>query len=138
MNSIKIDKRKEKLDFLYNRQQSWNPKQAITLKHLIAYNNLRTYINLKGIIGMLVTGCHVWNHAYEHDNWVTLIFVATQRQRWIGYFFYLYLTLNLDDTFFLFTPHDIEIIPNLVCKPCSCSWFGICSKLPICTSKLPF
>jgi hypothetical protein len=26
-----------------------NPKQAITLKHLITYNNLKMYINLKSI-----------------------------------------------------------------------------------------
>jgi hypothetical protein len=31
------------------------------------YNNLRTYINPKGMIGMLVIGRHVWSHAYEHD-----------------------------------------------------------------------
>ncbi len=41
----KIDKRKEKLGLLYSRQQSWNTKQAITLKYLITYSNLRTYIN---------------------------------------------------------------------------------------------
>jgi hypothetical protein len=45
---------------------SWNPKQAITLQHLIVYSNLRTYINPKGTIGMPITGRHVW-HAYEHD-----------------------------------------------------------------------
>ncbi len=43
------NKRREELDLLYNRQQSWNPKQAITLKHLIAYNNLKTYINPKSV-----------------------------------------------------------------------------------------
>ncbi len=53
---------------LYNHQQSWNPKQAITLKHLIAYNNLRTYINPKSMIGMPVTSHHVWGHAYVHEN----------------------------------------------------------------------
>jgi hypothetical protein len=43
----KTNKRSEELGLLYNRQQSWNPKQAITLKHLISYGNLWTYINLK-------------------------------------------------------------------------------------------
>jgi hypothetical protein len=37
------------------------------LKHLITYSNLRTYINPKGMIGMPITGRHVWGHAYEHD-----------------------------------------------------------------------
>jgi hypothetical protein len=46
---LKNNKRREELDLLYNRQQSWNPKQAITLKHLIAYNNLKTYINPKSV-----------------------------------------------------------------------------------------
>ncbi len=45
----KIDKRKEKLDLLYSRQQSWNPTQAITLKYLIMYSNLITYINPKNV-----------------------------------------------------------------------------------------
>jgi hypothetical protein len=40
----------------------------MTLKHLIAYNNIRMYINLKGMIGMLVTDRHIWGHAYKHDN----------------------------------------------------------------------
>jgi len=31
------------------------------------YINLRTYINLKGMIDMPVIGHHVWGHAYEHD-----------------------------------------------------------------------
>jgi hypothetical protein len=31
------------------------------------YNNLRRYINLKGMIGMPVTTRHVWGHAYECD-----------------------------------------------------------------------
>ncbi len=42
--------------------------KAETLKHLIVYNNLRAYINPKGMIGMLITGHHVWGHAYGHDN----------------------------------------------------------------------
>jgi hypothetical protein len=50
------------LTFFYNCQQSWNPKQAKIVKHLIAYNNLKTYINPKGMIGMLVTSRHVWGH----------------------------------------------------------------------------
>jgi hypothetical protein len=58
----------EKLDFLYSFQQSWNLKQAIILKHLIAYSNLRAYINSKGMINMLITGRHVWGHAYGHEN----------------------------------------------------------------------
>jgi hypothetical protein len=58
----------EELDLLYSRKQSWNPKQAITLKHLIMYNNLRTYINFKGMIDMPITDRHVWGHAYGHDN----------------------------------------------------------------------
>jgi hypothetical protein len=33
------------------------------------YNNLRTYINPKGMIGMLITGRHVWGHAYGLDNY---------------------------------------------------------------------
>ncbi len=32
------------------------------------YNNIRAYINPKGMIGMHVTGRHVWGHAYGHDN----------------------------------------------------------------------
>jgi hypothetical protein len=52
---------------LYSCQQRWNPKQAITLKHLIAYSNLRMYINLKGMIDMPVIGLHVWGHVYGHD-----------------------------------------------------------------------
>jgi len=67
-NFRKIDKRREELGLLYTRQQSWNPKQAITLKHLISYNNLRMYINPKGMIGMPIIGRHVWGHAYGHDN----------------------------------------------------------------------
>jgi hypothetical protein len=59
MNSRKIDKKREELGLLYNRQQSWNSKQAITLKHLIAYSNLRTYINPKNMISMPVTDCCV-------------------------------------------------------------------------------
>jgi hypothetical protein len=59
--------RREELGLLYSYQQSWNPKQAITLKHIISYSNLRTYINPKGMIGMPVTGYHVWGHAYKHD-----------------------------------------------------------------------
>jgi len=51
----------EELGLLYSHQQSWNLKQAITLKHLIAYNNS------KGMIGMPVTDRHVWGHAYGHD-----------------------------------------------------------------------
>jgi hypothetical protein len=31
------------------------------------YNNLKMYINPKGMIGMPKTGRHVWDHAYEHD-----------------------------------------------------------------------
>jgi hypothetical protein len=49
MNSKKIDKKREELGLLYNYQQSWNPKQAITLKHLIAYNNCKMYINPKSV-----------------------------------------------------------------------------------------
>jgi hypothetical protein len=41
--------------------------KVITLKHLIIYSNLKTYINPKGMIGMPVTNRHVWSHAYEHD-----------------------------------------------------------------------
>jgi len=67
-NSRKIDKSKEELGLLYSRQQSWNLKQAITLKHLIMYINLKTYINPKGMIGMPIIGHHVWDHAYGHDN----------------------------------------------------------------------
>jgi hypothetical protein len=63
----------EELGLLYNYQQSWNPKQAITLKHLIAYNNLRTYINPKGMIGMPIIDCHVWDHAYGHDKELALM-----------------------------------------------------------------
>jgi hypothetical protein len=33
--------------------------KAENLKHLIVYNNLRRYINLKGMIGMPVTTRHV-------------------------------------------------------------------------------
>jgi len=33
------------------------------------YNNLTTYINPKGMIGMLVSCRHVWGHAYGHDNY---------------------------------------------------------------------
>ncbi len=57
----------EKFGLLYNLQQSWNPKQAITLKHIITYITLRAYINPKGIIGMPITGHHIWSRAYEHD-----------------------------------------------------------------------
>jgi len=32
------------------------------------YINLKTYINPKGMIGMPITGHHVWGHAYGHDN----------------------------------------------------------------------
>ncbi len=63
----------KELGLLYSRQQSWNPKQAITLKHLIAYNNLRTYINLKCMIDMPIIGCLVWGHAYGHDKIIILI-----------------------------------------------------------------
>jgi len=38
------------------------------------YNNLKTYINLKGMIGMLVIGHHVWGHAYEHDRIIVYLF----------------------------------------------------------------
>jgi hypothetical protein len=31
------------------------------------YSNLKTYINLKGMIGMPITSRHVWGHAYKHD-----------------------------------------------------------------------
>jgi hypothetical protein len=31
------------------------------------YNNLRTYINPKDMIGMPVIGRHVWGQTYEHD-----------------------------------------------------------------------
>jgi hypothetical protein len=57
----KTDKRRKEFSFLHNHAQSWNAKQAITLKHLI------TYINLKDMINMHVTDDHVWGHAYEHD-----------------------------------------------------------------------
>jgi hypothetical protein len=40
-NSRKTNKKKEKFSLSYNCQQSWNPKQAITLKYLITYSNLR-------------------------------------------------------------------------------------------------
>jgi len=66
-NSRKIDKRRKELGLLYIRQQSWNLKQAITLKHLISYSNLKMFINLKGMIDMPIIGLHVWGHAYEHD-----------------------------------------------------------------------
>jgi len=33
----------------YTVSTSWKPKQAITLKHIIAYSNLRTYINPKSV-----------------------------------------------------------------------------------------
>jgi hypothetical protein len=46
-NSKKTNKRRKKLDLLNSRH--WNPKQAITLKHLIAYNNIRMYIKLKNV-----------------------------------------------------------------------------------------
>ncbi len=90
-NFTKIDKRKEELGLLYNRQQSWNPKQAITLKHLITYINLRTYINPKNMIGMLVTDHHVWGHAYGHDKtiiWITIYwaFKKTLPNFWIFVF----------------------------------------------------
>jgi hypothetical protein len=62
-----IDKRREELGLLYNRQQNWNPKQAIILKHLIAYSNLKMYINPKSMIDMFITSRHVWGHAYGHD-----------------------------------------------------------------------
>ncbi len=61
-NSRKTNKRREDLSLLYSHQQSWNLKQAITLKHLI------TYINPKGMIGMPIINHHVWGHAYGHDN----------------------------------------------------------------------
>ncbi len=64
----KTNKKKEELGLLYNCQQSWNPIQAIILKHLIMYSNLITYINPKNMIDMPVIGCHVWGHAYGHDN----------------------------------------------------------------------
>jgi hypothetical protein len=32
------------------------------------YSNLITYINPKNMIDMPVIGCHVWGHAYGHDN----------------------------------------------------------------------
>jgi hypothetical protein len=32
------------------------------------YNNLKTYINPKGMIGMFVTSRNVWGHAYGHDS----------------------------------------------------------------------
>ncbi len=48
-NFRKTYKKKEELGLLYNHQQSWNLKQTLTLKQLIMYNNLRTYINPKSI-----------------------------------------------------------------------------------------
>ncbi len=33
----------------------------------MTYNNLRAYTNPKNMIGMLVTGCHVSDHAYMYD-----------------------------------------------------------------------
>ncbi len=39
----KTNKKKEELGLLYNHQQSWNPKQTLTLKQL------RTYINPKSV-----------------------------------------------------------------------------------------
>jgi hypothetical protein len=33
------------------------------------YNNLRTYINPKGMIDMPVTSCRVWGQTYMHDNY---------------------------------------------------------------------
>jgi hypothetical protein len=33
------------------------------------YSNLITYINPKNMIDMHVIGCHVWSHAYGHDNY---------------------------------------------------------------------
>ncbi len=65
----KTNKKKEELGLLYNHQQSWNPIQAITLKHLIMYSNLITYINLKNMIDIPIIGCHVWSHAYGHGNY---------------------------------------------------------------------
>jgi hypothetical protein len=58
MISRKTNKRSEELGLLYNH------KQAITLKDLILYNNLRTYINHEGMINMPVINYHVWGHAY--------------------------------------------------------------------------
>jgi hypothetical protein len=49
MNSRKINKRREEFGLLYNYQQSWDLKQAITLKHLIRYSDLKTYINPKSV-----------------------------------------------------------------------------------------
>jgi hypothetical protein len=63
-NSRKTNKRREELGLLYIHQQSWNPKQVITLKH---HKNLRTYINPKSMIDMPGTGHHVWGHAFRHD-----------------------------------------------------------------------
>jgi hypothetical protein len=34
------------------------------------------YINLKGMIGMPLTGCYVWSHAYEHANLLLLCNMA--------------------------------------------------------------
>jgi hypothetical protein len=99
MNFRKTNKRREELGLLYICQQSWNPKQAITLKHIIAYSNLRTYINPKGMIGMPVTGHHVWDHAYGHDR----VLIPTQHLLWWkkntllkNLFFWQLVTSNVD------------------------------------------
>jgi hypothetical protein len=44
------------------------------------YNNIKTYINPKGMIGMLITGRHVWDHAYGRDMFSTMEVLQT---KWI-------------------------------------------------------
>jgi hypothetical protein len=43
----KLTRERKSLAFHTTVIKGWNPKQVITLKHLIVYNNLRVYINLK-------------------------------------------------------------------------------------------
>jgi hypothetical protein len=55
-----------------------SPCPSRELKAKVATLTLRSYINPKGMIGMPITGRHVWGHAYKHDKGAKV--VGTHRQ----------------------------------------------------------
>jgi hypothetical protein len=69
----KLTREGKNLTFYTTVNKNWNPKQVITLKHLITYSNVRMYINPKGMIGMPIIGCHVWGHACGHDRKILIL-----------------------------------------------------------------
>jgi hypothetical protein len=59
----KLTRERKNLVFYIAVNKDETLKQAITLKHLTAYSNLKMYINPKGMIGMPIIGrCEVTFH----------------------------------------------------------------------------